>query len=357
MYLKNFVCTSLKYYDLDPCHYFSAPGLSWDTMLKMTKVELEKIINPDIHLFIDKGMRGGISYINKRYSKANNEYCPDYDKNKSKVYINCLDMNNLYGKAMSEYLPYGGFKWVKVNNEVVNRILNKSDNSLHGYFLEVDLDYPENLHEEHSDYPMAPEKIKIKTEWLSPYSLENANKFDIKTGSMNILAPDLIPKDNYVVHYRNLKCYVSLGLILKKVHKILEFKQSAWMKPYIDFNTQKRKEATNEADKNLFKLLNNAVYGKTMENMRKRIKIRITTNEKDFLKYASRPTYIGHKKFVKHLVVIHEKKELLTLNNPVYVGCTVLELSKLTMYKFYYDLAKKKCKYTLLFTDKDSLCF
>ena len=116
------------------------------------------------------------------------------------------------------------------------------------------------------------------------------------------------------------------------------------MKPYIDFNTQKRKEATNEADKNLFKLLNNAVYGKTMENMRKRIKIRITTNEKDSLKYISRPTYIGHKKFGENLVVIHEKKELLTLNKPVYVGCTVLELIKLAIYKFYYDFLKKKCK-------------
>ena len=115
-------------------------------MLKIKKVELEKISNPDIHLFIERGMRGGISYINKRYSKANNEYCPDYDKNKSKAYINCLDMNNLYGKAMSEYLPYGGFKWVKVNNETINRVLNKSNNSLHGHFLEGDLCYPEKLH-------------------------------------------------------------------------------------------------------------------------------------------------------------------------------------------------------------------
>ena len=151
-------------------------------------------------------------------------------------------------------------------------------------------------------------------------------------------------KKNYVVYYRNLKYQLSEGLIVKKFHRILEFKQSAWMKPYIDFNTQKRKEATNEADKNLFKLLNNAVYGKTMENMRKRIKIRITTNEKDSLKYISRPTYIGHKKFGENLVVIHEKKELLTLNKPVYVGCTVLELIKLAIYKFYYDFLKKKCK-------------
>ena len=165
-------------------------------------------------------------------------------------------------------------------------------------------------------------------------------------------------KTNYVVHYRNLQYYLSQDLILKKVHKILEFKQIAWMKPYIDFNTQKGKEATNEAHKNLFKLLNNAAYGKTMENMRKRIKIRITNNEKDFRKYASRPTYISHKKFGKNLVIIHEKKELLTLNKSIYVECTVIELSTLEMYKVYYDFVKIKCKNPiLLFTDTDSLCF
>ena len=255
-------------------------------------------------------MRGGTSYISKRYSKANNEYCPNYDKNKPKVYINYLNMNNLYGDLMSEYLPYGGFKWVKVNNETVNRILNKRDNSLHGYFLEVDLDHPEHLHDDHNDYSVAPEKIKIEDDMLSSYFLEIKNEYDIKSGDINKLVPNLMPKKSYVVRYRNLQYYLSRGLILKGVHRILEFKQSAWMKPYIDFNTQKRKEATNEADKNLFKLLNNAVYGKTIENMRKGIKIRITTNEKDFLKYASRPTYIGHKKFGKNLVVIYEKRTI-----------------------------------------------
>ena len=192
---------------------------------------------------------------------------------------------------------------------------------------------------------------------LSPYSSEIKKEYDIKTGGINKLAPNLMSKKNHVVHYRNLQYYLSEGLILKMVHRILEFKQSAWMKPYIGFNTQKRK-ATNEADKNLFKLLNNAAYGETMENMRKRIKIRITTNEKDFLKYASRPTYIRHNKFCKNLIVIHEKKELLTLNKPIYVGCVVLELSKLAMYKFYYGFVKKKCNNPkLLFTETDSLCF
>ena len=184
---------------------------------------------------------------------------------------------------------------------------------------------------------------------------QNCEYTNITAGTVKKLVPNLMNKNNYVIHYRNLQQCLELGMKLKKIHRILKFKQKDWMKPYIDFNTQKRKEATNEADKNLFKLLNNAVYGKTMENMRKRTKIRITTNEKDFLKYASTPTYIDHKKFDKNLVVINEKKELLTLNKPVYVGGTVLELSKLEMYKFNYDFVKKKCKKCiLLFTDTDS---
>ena len=138
-------------------------------MLKMKKVELEKIDNADTHLFIEVGMRGGISYINKRYSKANNKYCPDYDRTKPGKFITYLDMNNLYGKAMSEYLPCGEFKWVEVNNETTNKVLNTSDNSLYGYFLEVDLEVPEELHDYHKNYPMAPEKIKIEDDMLSPY--------------------------------------------------------------------------------------------------------------------------------------------------------------------------------------------
>ena len=204
---------------------------------------------------------------------------------------------------------------------------------------------------------MAPEKIKVTDKMLSPFQLEIKKEYDIKVGVTNKLIPNLYPKKNYVVHYRSLQYYLSQGAKLITVHKILEFKQSAWMKPYIEFNTERRKEATNEADKNLFKLLNNAVYGKTMENMRKRIKIRITKTQKDFLKYASRPTYISHNIFGKRLVAINEKKEQLTLNKPIYVGNTVLELSKLAMYKFYYDFVKKKCKKCiLLFTDTDSLC-
>ena len=143
-----------------------------------------------MHIFIERIMRGGISCISTRFSITNNEYCPNYDKNKPEVYINYHDMNNLCGYSMSEYLPCGGFKWVKVNNETVNRILNKSDNSLHGYFLEVDLDYPGELHDIHNDYQLASEKIKIeggtKSKMYSILDLNNCEKSVCKLHTSNI---------------------------------------------------------------------------------------------------------------------------------------------------------------------------
>ena len=165
-------------------------------------------------------------------------------------------------------------------------------------------------------------------------------------------------KNNYVIHYRNLQQCFELGMKLKKIHRILKFKQKNWIKPYIDFNTERRKEATNEADKSHFKLLNNAVYGKTMENTRKRIKIRVVENVTDFVKYTSRPTCVNWEVFEDNLAAIHEQKIYLTLNKPIYVGFTVLELSKWEMCNFHYNFMRKKFKRcTLLFTDADSLCY
>ena len=150
-----------------------------------------------------------------------------------------------------------------------------------------------------------------------------------------------------MIHYRNLQQCLQKGLKLRRIHRILNFKQKEWMKPYIDLNTTKRKEAVNDADRNLFKLLNNAVYGKTMENLRKRIKIRIVKNEKDIIKHISKPSYLSLKIFTN-----------LTLNKPIYVGITVLEASKLAMYSFHYDFMKNIFNdFKLLFTDTDSLCY
>ena len=164
---EKFTETCLKFYGLDPCHYFSFPGLSWDAMLKMTGVKLEKISDNDKYLFFEKGLRRGLSYIAKRYAKANNKYMNDYDPKKPSKLITYLDMNNLHGWAMSEYLPYGEFKWLKIVDEFdVNSISEKSPI---GYFLQVDLEYPDQLHELQNYYPLAPEKLAVSSDVLSKY--------------------------------------------------------------------------------------------------------------------------------------------------------------------------------------------
>ena len=164
---EKFIDMCLKYYRLDPCHYFSSPGLSWDATLKMTGVKLEKKSDIGKYLFIEKGLRGGISYIAKRYAKANNKYLNDYDPKKPSTFITYLDMNNLYGWAMSEYLPYGGFKWLKNIDKF--DITSISDKSPIGYILEVHLKYPDKLHELHNDFPLAPEKFAVSNNMLSNY--------------------------------------------------------------------------------------------------------------------------------------------------------------------------------------------
>ena len=356
---ENFRKTCLQYYKLDPCHYFTSPGLSWDAMLKMTNIKLELMTDIDMFQFIEKGMRGGISYIANRYGKANNKYMREYDEKAPSKYIMYLDANNLYGWAMSQYLPTGGFKWM--TEKQINKInlAQYNEDSNKGLILEVDLEYSKELHNLHNDYPLGSEKVKVAESMLSEYCKNIQKKFKISTGLVHKLIPTLCDKEKYVLHYRNLQLYLDLGLKLKKVHRVLEFNQSPWLKQYIDFNTQERTQAKNSFEKDFFKLMNNSVFGKTMENIRKRVDVRLITDEKKLLKMASKPTYVSSKIFNENLVAVHKIKETLTLNRPAYVGMCILDLSKTLMYDFHYNYIKEKYgdKAKLLFTDTDSLTY
>ena len=353
---QNFREINLTNSGLDPAHYVSSPGLSWDAMQKMTNVKLDLISDVDTQNFIEKGMRGGISTITHRHAVANNKYMKNYDPEKESSYISYLDANNLYGWAMSQKLPTGDFRWIP-SPEYIN--LDSYDKkSAKGLILEVDLEYPPELHRLHNDYPLAPEKMIVREEMLSDYSREILGREGMTIGKVQKLIPNLKDKEKYVLHYRNLQLYLKLGLKLKKIHRALEFSQSKWLEPYIAFNTQKRAGAKNAFEKDFFKLMNNSVFGKTMENLRKRSNIRLVTNPEKMERLAARPTYISHKISHENLVAVHSKQTKLLLNKPSYVGMCILELSKTLMYDFHYNYIKKKYpEAQLLFTDTDSLCY
>ena len=231
-----------EFYGLDPCHFYTSPGLSFQACLKMTGVRLELFTDIDTHLFIEAGIRGGVSVISHRLSVANNKYMGEkYRPEKPSKYIMYWDANNLYGKSMSMYLPEGGFRFLS-QAEIDSFDLESKDlEGPLGWILEVDLEYPKNLHDLHNDYPLAPEKIQITSDMLSPYSTELLQTLNCGMGKVPKLVPNLMGKSNYVVHFCNLRYYLELGMKLNRIHRILEFRQSPWLKKYIDFNSQKRK--------------------------------------------------------------------------------------------------------------------
>ncbi|XP_072022076.1 uncharacterized protein [Amphiura filiformis] len=332
---ENFRTTCLRQYELDPAHYFTSPGLSWDALLKKTEIQLELLTYYDMHLFIEKCLRGGIIMVSKRGAKANNILTPDFNPNENPSHIMYLDANNLYGWAMSQSLPIGKFEWMQLQNWTqVQEIINHPPNADKGYILEVDLEYPPEIHDMHNDYPLAPEILEVQDEWLSPYQkklLGNQKLTKIKK-----LVPNLRNKTKYIVHYRNLQLYLSLGMKLTYVHRVLQFDQKPWMEPYIRMNTELRKQATNDFEKDLYKLMNNSVFGKTMENLRKRVDVKLvrSSEETKLRKLIAQPSFARQKIFDNDLAALHMYKSKLYLNRPVYVGMSILDLSKLLMYDF-----------------------
>ena len=220
--------------------------------------------------------------VAKRYAKANNSLVGDHDPNWPTSHILYLDANNLYGWAMSQPLPTGGFEWVEACEGLA--IADLPADSPCGYIFEVDLEYPEDLHNVHNTYPLAPERMAVVREWMSEYQHELIGVGGAPA-EVEKLVLNLCTKERYVVHYRNLQLYLSLGMRLHKVHRDLRFDESPWMEPYFRMNTELRKKASSDFEKYLYKLMNNSVFGKTMENLRKRVDVKLVrSNEEDKLR-------------------------------------------------------------------------
>ncbi|XP_057292638.1 uncharacterized protein LOC130621366 [Hydractinia symbiolongicarpus] len=310
---ETFQGVCLTNYKLDPAYFYSAPGLAWNAALKFTGIRLELFKDPDMLLMFQKGIRGGITQAVHRYAKANSKYMGEqYDP----------EIESLLLAAFTE-----------------RRIRKLVEGNKHGYIVEVDIDYPEELHEKHNELPFLPERRTVhKVEKLIP-NLEN--------------------KCKYVVHIRALYEAIKHGLELKKVHRVIRFNQKAWLRGYIDHNTRLRTAAGNEFEKDFYKLMNLSVFGKTMENIRNHRNIQLVTNEDKYMKLVMKPNFKGESRFSKNLLGVEMGKTEVKMNKPIYIGQAILDISKLVMYEFHYDYMQPKygSKLQLCYMDTDSFVY
>ena len=294
---ENFRDMCIKEYELDPAHFILLPGLAWQAYLRKTNIELELLTDYDMLLIVEKGIRGGICHSIHRYAKANNKYMKNYNNNEESSYIQYLDANYLYGWAMSKKLLVNGFKWLdtsetsnKINEDFIK---NYDENNDKGYILEVNVKYPKRLHKLHSDLPFLSERMEV-------------NK-------CKKLVCNLFNKKKHVAHINALKQVLNHGLKLKKIHRVIKFNQEAWLKPYIDMNTELREVAKNDFEKDLFKLMNNSVFRKMMEN-RKHRDIKLVTTDKKRSKLVSEPNYHTINLISEDLSIIEIEKTKVKMN-------------------------------------------
>ena len=288
---------------------------------------------------LEQGIRGGITQSVHTWAKANNPYMgSEYKPREPTRYLHYLDANNLYRWAMSQPLPTGGFTWVDVKPDNISKLVNAKDK---GYLLEIDIFYPRELHDYHNDLPFMCQRMKIN--------------------GVEKLIPNLYYKKRYVIHIRALEQALNHGLVLEHIHRAIKFKHSAWMKEYIDFNTKLRTAAKNDFGKDFYKLMNNAVFGKTMENnIRKHRNIKLITNREAYLKAVMKPNFKSGVRFSESLMGCEMGKIKVVMNKPVHLGQAILDLSKIVMYEFHYDYMKPKNhnkSLALCYMDTDSLIY
>ena len=385
-----------NYFGLDMCYYLGVPSFCYNAFLyfdyhqnyiKNNKtfdeklLEIEKINDTNMFTFFRKAMRGGQSYICTRYAKANNIFCDDYDETKPYTYIEYLDMTNLYGGAMKLPLPYKDFKKLteeelkRYNEDIKNlwidfpsyNLTNPRDNinvnqDYDGCWLEVKFKIPEEIHDKLYDYPLAPEHVEIKEDMISNYTKNLQKRMGKKHVKQNLLTQTLYEKDHYIIYYKTLYLYIELGLIPEKIYSGYRFKERALMRNYVMFNTENRniaKKNKNELEIILFKLMNNSVYGKTMENELNYSDFDIVNDPDKLVKYTSLPTFKNGVLMNNEMFLVENVGTKISINKPIYLGATICDLSKLLMFKFYHkDLIPefKRENVKLLFTDTDSLC-
>jgi hypothetical protein len=343
---ENFRKLIFKTYGLEAAAYLTAPGLAFSAALIISKVELQLLQDIDMVTFFERSLRGGICQVSCKHATSNSFHSPHtYNPNKNTEEILYIDANGLYSFAMTSKLPTGDFKWIDdletlkndiIDGSVINRFGNNQAKSC---MIECDIDYPNEIHDEHSSYPFCSEHKITQS----------------KTKKLLLTLHD---KKNYIIHIENLLQCLKHGLILKKIHSAIEFTHSEWLKPFIDLNAKLRAEATNDFDKQQYKDLSNMTYGKLMENVRKYRQIYLVNSWEKAKSLVAKPNFLRFKIFNENLVAVEMKKTHVVYNKPFHIGSVILDLSKTVMYSFVYDYlntyVKPNFKYDILYTDTDS---
>ncbi len=353
----------LASFNLCVTHYVSLPSFTLDACLKYTKETIELTQDPDIYIFLEQSILGGLCTIgDEKVVKANNKYCEGYDSKKPTSWLLYCDKNNLYGASMVTKLPVAGYHFkdketiLDYNYNPYFHVNKLDDDGNYGEIWDVSIAYPKDKHDEWNAYPPAPHKTCIKSNEVSCEQRRLANAFAVGDTAWNTekMVADLKPK-RIKSHYRALKLWVKLGVQITKVHKVLGFRQKAWMAPYVEFNTAERAKATSKVEINLRKYLNNTLFGKQIQNARKRVNMVLINSIEKRMRY-------GKKANLKHLKILNDNltivvlaKTSVTLNSNMPSGVSILEEARKNMYDFWYLWVKKQYPTaSLCYTDTDS---
>ena len=393
---QNFRDICFNMYKLDPAYFISAPQLSWNSAFKKLHLKLELISDSEMYRMVHPSVRGGICHASGRYARANNKYMGAlYRPNEPESFIMYIDATNLYGWAMSQELPFSQFAWLSEAEmreaeaaltspdfeqtekylDSLTRYLNETRRVAYAdgipdppartdlqpatkYFFEVDLEYPDDLHERDDDYPLAPELMEIKEQMLSDKQRQLCEIYYGRSPPYSKkLVCSLLPKKNYVVFSETLKFYIKRGMRVTKLHRAIRFETKAMLEPYIALNTSERDKAgKDECRRAFFKIMNNALFGKTIESVEKRVDIRLLSDMDKARRLAEKPHCMDFRIFNEDLVAVQMRKVNQLINKPFQIGFAILEYSKLHMYRTYAKLKDHfKAEMRMLYTDTDSL--
>jgi hypothetical protein len=356
--LINFRKTVMNKYNLDPFHFISLPAFSWEAMLKFTKVKLEVLSDIDQYLFLEKGIKGGISVACQRYAQSNIPGTKTYDETKPNRTLAQFDLNSLYPDSMCRPLPVSDYSFIAEEEIQKLKIMEIADDSEYGYILSCAISIPPELHDMFNDFPLLPEKLDIKSEWLSKHSNDLKIKFQQKNSKIKKLVPNLFDKDSITLHYTHLKLCLRLGLKLEKIHKVLRFKQSPWLKAFMEFNMEARKNAANPFEASQIKIISNSIYGKMLSTARNRRDIRIINNKKKLEKTIRKTSFKSFEILDENLALVELQRINVLFNNPIICAFSVLEISKTILYSVYYENFMKVYgpeRLRLCYVDTDSL--